>query len=137
MAGRSRRALRLLDTLAYAVALTAVAFAIGAIAATVAGRNALLGAKWFLFTVGFTLLAYSAFQLRPTPLWKRDGNDGDGDDEPESVGVQSVVAETIPASYRLRPADRHSAALKLFVGSLAMLVTSFLMEAVFGVAIGA
>lgn len=137
MADRSRRALRLLDTAAYAVGLTAVAFAIGATAATVAGRDTLLGAKWFLFTAGFTLLAYSAFQLRPTPLWKRGDEDGDSGDEREPAGVQSAVAKAIPASYRLRPADRHSPPLKLFVGSLTMLATSFLMETVFGVAIGA
>lgn len=140
MDARRRLPLQMLDTVGYAVAVTAVVFLLGAAIAAVAGRQPLVGAKWFMFFVGFLLLAYSAFQLRPTPAWKESdgGKNGNGgangaaDDGP--VGLQAVVARALPEAYRLPVDERHSAALKLFVASVFVLVTSFLMETVFGVA---
>ena len=141
---RRRLPLQLLDTVGYAVAVTAVVFLVGAGLATAAGRQPLVGAKWFMFLVGFGLLAYSAFQLRPTPKWKQDEQGGNEtgsllgtDTDDGQVGLQAAVARIVPDDYRLPADERHSAALKLFVASVFVLVASFLMETVFGVAIAA
>ncbi|SDL92086.1 hypothetical protein SAMN04487949_0178 [Halogranum gelatinilyticum] len=140
---RRRLPLQLLDTVGYAVAVTAVVFLVGAGLATAAGRQPLVGAKWFMFLVGFGLLAYSAFQLRPTPKWKQDEEGGNGNggllgtDTNGQVGLQAAVTRLVPDDYRLPADERHSAALKLFVASVFVLVASFLMETVFGVAVAA
>lgn len=133
---RRRLPLQVLDTAGYAVVVTTVVFLVGAAIAAVAGRQPLVGAKWFMFFVGFLLLAYSAFQLRPTPVWKEDDDNGtmngNGNDSP--VGLQAAVADAIPEDYQLPVDQRHSKAAKLFVASILVLVTSFLMETVFGIA---
>ena len=138
METRRRLPLQVLDTVGYAVAVTAVVFLVGAAIAAVAGRQPLLGAKWFMFFVGFLLLAYSAFQLRPTPAWKETDESetgaGNGTTDDSPVGLQALVARAIPEAYQLPVDQRHSAALKLFVASVFVLVTSFLMETVFGIA---
>lgn len=139
---RRRLPLQLLDTAGYAVAVTAVVFLVGAGLAAAAGRQPLVGAKWFMFLVGFGLLAYSAFQLRPTPKWKQDEANGDAnggllrsDSRDEQVGLQAAVARAVPDGYRLPADERHSSGVKLFVASVCVLVTSFVMETVFGIAI--
>lgn len=139
---RRRLPLQVLDTVGYAIAVTAVVFLVGAAIAAATGRQPLVGAKWFMFLVGFALLAYSAFQLRPTPKWKQDEEDGNGgllgtDTDDGQVGLQAAVARAVPDDYRLPADERHSAAVKLFVASVFVLVTSFLMETVFGIAITA
>jgi hypothetical protein len=124
-----RVALQVLDVLAYAVVLTSVVFTLG-LAAGFAVGNGLVGAKWLLFVVGFLLLGYGTLRLRPTAKWKSESRLDFGD---EARGLQRAVSEALPARYRLPADERPSVGLKLFLGGIAVLATSFTMESVFGV----
>jgi hypothetical protein len=126
------RGLQTLDLVAYAVVVTSAVFCLG-LAAGLAVGNGLIGAKWLLFAVGFLLVAYGALRLRPTPKWKDESRLDFGDDP---RGLQRLVADALPADYRLPTDDRFPVGLKLFVAGLTVLLTSFLMESVFGVGIG-
>ncbi|ELZ77011.1 hypothetical protein C455_14527 [Haloferax larsenii JCM 13917] len=132
MVDARRLRFRCVDAGAYALVVTAIVFGIGAALAMLLGVRPLLGAKWFMFVVGFALFAYSGFKLRPTPLWKDDD-----ESTREPVGIQAAVARALPASYHLPASERFSIGAKLFIASLSVLVTSFVMEVVFGVAIQA
>lgn len=128
MSEKRRRGLQTLDAVAYALVVTALVFAIGAGAAAATGRQPLVGGKRVMFFVGFILLGYSAFQLRPTPLWKRDGETETERRRP--VGIQAAVARVMPASIRLAPDERLSPTAKLFIASVLVLATSGVMELV-------
>jgi hypothetical protein len=126
------RGLQTLDLVAYAVVVTSVVFCLGLVTGLAVG-NGLIGAKWLLFGVGFLLVAYGALRLRPTPKWKDESRLDFGDDP---RGLQKAVADALPADYRLPTDDRLPVGLKLFVAGVTVLLTSFLMESVFGVGIG-
>jgi hypothetical protein len=132
MVDTRRLRLQFVDALAYALVMTTLVFGIGASVALLVGIGPLVGAKWFMFVVGFAMLAYSSLKLRPTALWK--------DDTPpkrEPVGVQAAVPRVLPANYRLPVDERISVGAKLMLSSISILVASFVMEVVFGVAFGA
>jgi hypothetical protein len=125
---------RLLDAAVYAVSITAVFAAISAIVSLPLG-NVLTGVKWGLFITGWLTLAYATFQLRPTPSWRRVGEDaGDTKTKREETRFQAWVQRVPPLRRRsLPPEKRFPVALKLFIGGVVVLATSFLMEAAFGV----
>jgi hypothetical protein len=126
------RGLQTLDLVAYAVVATSVVFTLGLLAGLAVG-NGLVGAKWLLFVVGFLFVAYGALRLRPTPKWK-DESRLDFGTEPR--GLQKLVAEALPTDYRLPTDQRLPVGLKILAAGLAILLTSFLMESVFGVGVG-
>lgn len=126
---RTRRAgLRLLDAVAYAVVVAALAFAVGALVGFAIGRG-WVGAKYVLFLVGFLAFGYASFALRPRPPWKdeEDGHEADGG------SIEAAVADALPPSLRLPTGDRVGTGGKLLLASVLILLTSFLMEVVFGV----
>ncbi|MFB6095988.1 MAG: hypothetical protein ABEJ74_01195 [Haloferacaceae archaeon] len=130
----------LADALAYAGVLTALVALPGA-AVGLAFRGDLVAAKRLLFLVGFALLAYGSFQLRPSPPSSgqadpagRRGSDPTARDEPR--GIQALVGRALPATVRPAPADRLPIHAKLVVAALAMLLASLLLEVAFGVGAG-
>jgi hypothetical protein len=146
---RSPRRLRqALDAAMYAVAVTGVVFAFGGVVSVAVGAG-LVGVKYTLFLVGLLLFGYGAFQLRPGRPWDVDkaGDEVEivrrGDDENKrSIGsreettFQATVQRIPPLSrYSIPPEERLPPGVKLFVSSLAVLGTSFAMEAVFGVGV--
>jgi hypothetical protein len=126
------RGLQTLDLVAYAVVVTSLVFCLGLLAGLVVS-NGLIGAKWLLFVVGFLLVAYGTLRLRPTPKWK-DESRLDFGNEPR--GLQTFVSDALPADYRLPTDERLPVGLKILVAGVTVLLTSFLMETVFGIGIG-
>ena len=132
------------DAGAYAVvvaaAATALAFVVG-----VASGGGFVRMKTLLFLSGFGLMAYSTARLWPTST-EDVGADGVGGVAPPAGGsvptptrqtrFESVARQLPPARWsRLPPADRRlTPAGKLFWGSVTVLLVSYAMEAVFGVA---
>lgn len=126
------RGLQTLDLAAYAVVATSVVFSLGLVVGLLVG-NGLVGAKWLLFVVGFLFVAYGALRLRPTPKWKDESRLEFGDDP---RGLQRAVADALPADYRLPTDERLPVGLKILAAGAAILLTSFLMESVFGIGVG-
>ncbi|AFK17801.1 hypothetical protein E6P09_03385 [Haloferax mediterranei ATCC 33500] len=131
MVDTRRLGIKFIDAGAYALVITAVVFGLGALLALLVRIRPLLGAKWFMFLVGFVMLAYSALKLRPTPLWKDKEKPSR-----EPVGIQAAVAGALPSKYYLPASERLSVSAKLFVASLSVLATSLAMEVIFGIGIG-
>ncbi|WP_423743660.1 hypothetical protein V5735_11555 (plasmid) [Haladaptatus sp. SPP-AMP-3] len=139
-----RRARQVLDALVYAIAVTGVAFVVGGLVSFPLGGG-LVGVKYFLFLIGFLLFGYGAWQLRPDRPWDVDKSDGEieivrNDTRGEVIGAreetrfQAAVQRLPPLSwYSIPPEERFSPGAKLFLASIAILLASFLMEAVFGV----
>ena len=141
----SRHLRRLLDGLMYGLAVTAVLFVVGAVLGIALGGG-LVTAKFWLFVAGILLFGYGTFQLRPSRPWKtEEGEDGKlkvtrTDPRDEVVGArgetrfQKTVQRIPPLTwYSLPPDERWSAGAKLFLASLVVLLTSFVMETVFGI----
>jgi hypothetical protein len=120
-----------LDALVYAVAFVTVLVALAAVVSVPLGWG-LVGVKFALFFVGFFLFGLSALQLRPTPPWK--GADEPTDERTETR-FQAAVQRLPPLGrYGLAPDDRLPPPAKLFVASVLVLLTSFVMETSFGIA---
>ncbi|RBI63083.1 hypothetical protein DMJ13_00555 [halophilic archaeon] len=146
---RSPRRLRqALDVVVYSVAVTGVVFAFGAVVSFAVGAG-LVGVKYTLFLVGLLLFGYGTLQLRPKRPWDVTKTDDeveivrrDGEENKRSIGsreetaFQSAVQRIPPLShYSIPPEERLPPGVKLFVSSLAVLGTSFVMEAAFGVGV--
>jgi hypothetical protein len=121
-----------LDTLVYSVAFVAVLVAGAAVVSVPLGAG-WVGVKYALFFVGFFLFGLSALRLRPTPPWKDE--DGATTDERTETRFQAAVQRLPPLTrYGLAPDERLPPPAKLFVASVLVLLTSFVMETGFGVA---
>jgi hypothetical protein len=136
-------ALVCVDTAAY-VALVAAATVFFAFVVGVATGGGFVRMKALLFVGGFVLLAYSTARLWPTSPEQLESDRMEGVTVPNGGSVpapdEQTTFETMarrlpPARWvRLPPADTQLApAGKLFWSSLAVLLTSYLMETVFGV----
>lgn len=145
--GAIRLGRKTLDALAYAALLA------GAVTATSAffelsGEGTLFRTKYVLFWVGFALLAYASFQLRPDSPSKMESKGEfvtSGDDRQKraagSVGTRTPtrlerVAAWLPPMrwVEVNPDDRFSTDTKRFLAAVLMLLTSIAMEFVFGIA---
>lgn len=120
------------DALAYAAVLTGAVAVVGA-AVGLAFRGNLIAAKRLLFLVGFGLIGYAAFRLRPRSRWRRDSTRKNGGRPPR--GLQAVVARALPATVRPPTARRLSAETKLLVAGAVMLLVSMLAEVALGVGV--
>ncbi|WP_435365214.1 DUF7555 family protein [Haloarchaeobius sp. DYHT-AS-18] len=114
------------------------------------GRGTLYTTKHVLFWVGFALLAYASFQLRP-PSPRASQGPGDstfvtsGDDRQKkaetTVGgrretrLERLVSWLPPVRwFAIAPDDRFSVHAKLLLAAVFMLALSMAMEFVFGIA---
>ncbi|WP_396611097.1 hypothetical protein ACH9L7_12880 [Haloferax sp. S1W] len=140
-----RFGLKTLDTVAYAIVLTGVVFGLTATVSVLAGGG-LPGAKWLMFFLGFTMLAYASLKVRPKAAWKSNGNHGGnggsndsglfaGSDE--EVGIEKLVSNlldaVLPPALRPEPNERPSSGMKLFLAAVCILAVSFAMEVIFGI----
>ncbi len=141
-----RRLRQLLDALVYAIVVTGVVFVIAVIVCFSLGSD-FVGVKYFLFLVGIVVFGYGTFSLYPSRRWKvdrsegnveikRDTNSGEVIGSRDETRFQSAVQRVPPLpQYSIPPEERFSPGAKLFIASLVILLTSFLMEAVFGVGV--
>ncbi|KAB1187092.1 MULTISPECIES: hypothetical protein [Haloferax] len=132
-----RLGVKTIDAVVYALVLTGVVFVLTATVSVAAGGG-LPGAKWLMFFLGFTMLAYASLKLRPKAAWKGGGDDGglfSGSDEP--IGIEKLVGglldRVLPPALRPEPNERPSSGTKLFLAAVCILATSFVMEVVFGI----
>jgi hypothetical protein len=129
------RGRQVLDGLVYAVVLTAVVMIVSAVISFVLG-GAWVGVKYLMFLVGMGMFGLATLKLRPTPPWK------DADRLPANrrgkTPLQAAMANYSPIDmnhFAPNENDRLSDGVKLFLASLLVLLVSFAMEAVFGVAL--
>ncbi|MFB6266304.1 MAG: hypothetical protein ABEI31_01490 [Halodesulfurarchaeum sp.] len=121
---------RLLDVFQYAVALTAVAFVALAVICLPLGFG-FVGVKIGLFLVGVAAIGYGTYLAWPSSPEELE-REGRGIEE--TPGFQRLVRELPPAAwYPLHRADRYPDWVRVYAGAVAIWLTSFAMEAVFGV----
>lgn len=128
---------RLLDAVTYAALVAVLVTAVAAIVSFPLGYG-WVGVKYGLFWVGWLTFGYAVFTLRPTPPWK-DEDERSGESIPKGnageTRFQRVVQSLPPARFVPLPkVDRLPESVKLFLSAIALLATSFALEAVFGVA---
>lgn len=137
-------ALVAIDAIAYALVVTALA-TVGALLAGIATGGGLVRGNALLFVAGLALMAYATFRLWPSSP-EDFRNEGEPGVPPGRAGpslpatatetrFQAVVRALPPVRWlRPPPPERQlSPAAKLFLGSVAVLLTSFLLETAFGV----
>ena len=132
-----RFGVKTIDAVVYALVLTGVVFVLTATVSFAAGGG-LPGAKWLMFFLGFTMLAYASLKLRPKAAWKGGRDDGGlfaGEDEP--IGIEKLVVggldRVLPSTLRPERSELPSSGVKLFLAAVCILATSFAMEVVFGI----
>jgi hypothetical protein len=137
-------ALVVLDTVGY-VAVVVAATACLAFVVGVATGGGFIRMKALLFVAGFGLMAYATARLWPTSPEDLDRSPVEGVSVPEGGSVpaprhqtrfESIARSLPPARWLDVPPSKHrlSPAGKLFWSSIGVLLVSFLMETVFGVA---
>lgn len=129
------------DALTYVLAVTASA-AVAAVVLAVATGGGLVRANHLLFLGGWLLLAYATVRLWPTspddleaePNQRTPGESVPG--APDSTRFQRLVRRLPPRRWVRSPRLRHriTVSSKLFLSAVSILVLSFLLETVFGVA---
>ena len=123
-----------IDGVAYAVALAAALTVVGA-AVCLPFSWGWVGVKYWLFIVGILLFGLGTFMLRPKAGWKDDDDDIVDDQGDDESRFERATRRALPDSVAVRSEERWSAGARLFLGSLAVLLTSMLMEFVFGVGV--
>jgi hypothetical protein len=133
MSSEYPQSLRLFELVLWVVAVGG-AIVSGSVVIGLAMEGGFTIAKRILFVVGFLLFGVSSFMLRPKPP-KGEDDDGVMDvDEPDETRIEGYLQQVPPLRDNPIPADqRVNRNVKLFLVSIAVLATSFLMETVFGV----
>ncbi len=126
---------QLLDAVSYAVWLTVLFSALSAALAVLAGWRPAPGVKYGLFVFGWLAFGFGTFKLLPSRPWKDDEGSVDAlGADADQTRFQALVQRLPPARFRPVPvADRLPTGARVFVGSLAMLGTSIVLEQVFGI----
>lgn len=133
------RVAQLFDLVSYVGVLVALFVGISAVAAVAFGSPIAPGVKFGLFVFGWLVMFAGTVMLRPTSAWKDDDDDGllalgEATTEDPETKFQRLVQRVPPASLRpLPPSARLPTGARVFVGALAMLLVSLVMEQVFGV----
>jgi hypothetical protein len=126
----SQNALRVFDFGLYIISLSCLLFFLSTVISFLFGYG-WNGVKLLLFVIGILLFGISTFLLWPRPPWKDDREKSN-----EETAFQRAVQRLPPLRwYELRKADRISTSAKLFVSSLFTLSISYIMEAVFNIAL--
>ncbi|ADD06046.1 uncharacterized protein Nmag_2486 [Natrialba magadii ATCC 43099] len=130
-----------IDALTYASAVAAIATITALLLGLVTGGGP-SQAKLTLFFVGFLLLGYATVRLWPSTPGDLDSSTElagvEGDSIPETADktrFQAFVQQLPPLRWVQSPPPeaRMRAPGKLLLGSITILLVSFLMEAVFGI----
>lgn len=120
-----------LDAFVYAVVVTAIAV-VGSIAISFTLGGNWLGVKYILFLVGIGLFGIGTIKLRPSAAWSDSNKDRSHNSE--ETWLQARIQHVPPLDrYGLRPDERLSDGVKLFLVSVLILLVSFSLEIVFGI----
>lgn len=123
--------------LVYAVAVAVVA-TVGLGVVTLVAGGGLVRLKFLLFLAGWLLMAYATFQLWPSSPEDLHNKRTLYDETDPSGDAQSRFRETVyslpPARWLPTPPPERQLtdATKLFLGSLLVLLSSFLLETILG-----
>ena len=120
---------KLLDALAYAVALSALVF-LAATAVSFALGGGWGGVKYLLFVLGFLALGAGAFFLRPTPPWRDESLAKRTGQTPFERAVRRLLGERA-----LAPDQQYPPAARVLLAGVLLLAVSFVMETVFGIVV--
>jgi hypothetical protein len=120
---------KLLDALAYAVALSLLTF-LAATAVSFALGGGWGGVKYLLFVLGFLGFGAGAFFLRPTPPWRDEPLVQRGGQTPFERLVRRLLGD-----HALTPEQQYPASARVLIAGVSLLTVSFVMETVFGVVI--
>lgn len=124
---------QLLDAFVYAVVVTATAV-VGSIAISFALGGNWLGVKFILFIVGIGLFGIGTLKLRPAAAWSDSDKSQTQTNSSEETWLQARIQRVPPLDrYGLRPDERLSDGVKLFLVSVLILLVSFSLETVFGI----
>lgn len=127
------------DVLAY-VLVVAAFFTLLAVVVGIVTGGGLVRAKVLLFLGGVGLMAYATARLWPESPATRDGRRNSASVDPDLTArdrtrfQRFVDALSLGLASGLPPHERATTPGKLFWSSVAMLLVSYLMETVFGVA---
>jgi len=124
-----------IDVLWYSVVVTLLAIVSTFVISILTGGGA-VRANLFLFILGWLLLAYATIRLWPSsPSDVREDN-ADSLPQVHETRLQAVVRRVGPVRWTQLPPpqERVSAQMQLFVASVCILLASFILETVFGVA---
>ena len=120
---------KLLDALAYAVALSVAVFlAVTAVSFALGGGWG--GVKYLLFLLGFLAFGAGAFFLRPTPPWRDEPLVQRSGRTPFERLVRRLLGDRA-----LAPDQQYPPAARVLIAGVLLLAVSFVMETVFGVVI--
>lgn len=126
-------ALIALDTLAYAAVVAAGTLVLSVVVGVVTGGG-LVRAKLLLFLAGWVLLALATVRLWPRSPTEAATSGGVRRSVTAETTRIETVADVLPPVRWLEPPPRKfSPPIKLFVGSVLVLLVSFLLEVVFAV----
>jgi len=129
-ADRSATVARAVDAVQYAVGLTILVAVVILPLSLLAGLGLWL-VKYGLFVVGVLSGLYATFLAWPRSPEALENEGADGDE----TRVQAFIRRFPPATwYPISPRDRLRNWVRLYLATLCMLTTSFLLETVFGVA---
>ena len=121
----------LLDCFQYAVVTTAIAFLGLTVPSLILGMG-LVGVKIGLFVVALAYLGYGTYLAWPSSPDEFTRDDGDTTESP--TRFQQFVRRLPPVAWvGLLPEAAYPDWVKVYVASLTMFATSYLMESVFGV----
>jgi len=146
-------AIAVAHALMYALAVAAVVIVASLVVGVASGGGA-VNAKIFMFVIGWLMMGYAIVRIWPsnssklrTDSLKNDGsavNPPDPNPDPDSIPEDESETRFQQAVYRLppgrwlpRPTPSHRVGMegKIFLGSVFVLVASFVMEFVFGVGV--
>lgn len=147
-------AIALTHALTYAISLTVAAILVSFVLGIASGGG-IVASKIALFLIGWLLMAYALFRLwpsdaseyrtqDPSEIRQEKANAGSDDVTPDSIPADSTESRFQQTVYSLppvrwlpqpSPSHRLGDEVKLFLGSVFVLLSSFLMEVVFGVGV--
>lgn len=125
------------DLVTYVLALTAAFAAVSAAGALALGARVAPGVKYGFFVLGWLAFGYGTLLLLPSRPWKDSDDEsvfGAPDEDRGDSAFQRAVQWLPPARFRpLEPDRRLPTGLRIFVASVVVLATSFVLEQAFGV----
>lgn len=137
LAGLRVYVLAVLDAVTFSLAVTGVTVTAAVLLSVGSGGGA-VGAKVFMFAIGWLMMAYAVVRLRPSgPDNSPEQSDRRGPSIPETheIELQRVTRALPPVRWVTLPPPEHRLRIpaQLFLSSLFVLGTSFFLEVGLGV----
>lgn len=134
------RVAQVFDLVSYAVATTVVFAGVSAVVAAAIGSAVAPGVKYGLFVFGWLAFGYGTVMLWPKAAWKKRKESKMFDtllsspSKRPDTKFQRLVQRLPPARFRQIPdEERLSTGARVFFAAIVMMVTSIVLEQVFGI----